>query len=283
MSALRVFRFLEVVILMSGACFAQMAEMSQPNDPAWSRREGRFSRTRHASPAPQWMEPAYVVPNRPVSAPGRATVSIHELKHQVPRKAVKEYEKALKSNGAGRWEEAVGHFRNAIDIDPEFVEAHNDLAATYLRTGKADPAIPHLEKALQLDPQSSMAYSNLTVAYLLLKQPDHAEDAARRMIEIDRVSNRARFILALTLVMGNKFTDETAALLEKSEADFPQATLLLGRTLAAKGDLAGAAARVRKYLSFGEPSGRELATEWLTTLEKSAAREQASANESPLN
>ena len=58
-------------------------------------------------------------------------------------------------------EAAVKLLLEAIDIDPTFAEAHNNLANTYARVQRFDDAIRHYELALKYKPNFSTASQNL--------------------------------------------------------------------------------------------------------------------------
>ena len=59
------------------------------------------------------------------------TVTLHELSHHVPGRAVKEYQRAVKAANEGDLENAVAHYHKAIAADPEFLPAINSLGVTY--------------------------------------------------------------------------------------------------------------------------------------------------------
>jgi tetratricopeptide (TPR) repeat protein len=273
---------------MGGEVYAQAAADSI-SDPPWMTKEQSIHKRQanQTQTGPDWgwtpTTMTNIVPRRSASAgTDSATVSLQELKHQVPGKAAKEYRNAHKSFLAGDLSQAIEHFKKAIAIDPEFMDAHNDLAAVYLRRVEPDLALGSLETAIKLDPQSHVVYSNVAIAYLMKSQLGDAEIAARRTVNLDRVGNRSRLILGLVLVMQDKFTDEAAHLLDQAQAEYPQAMLLLGRLIAARGDIDGAKAKLREYLAKRtDGPGRELATEWLNTLNKvqasNASAQQASA------
>src|SRR5208283_2770579 len=50
--------------------------------------------------------------------------------------------------GRGQVDEATSHFRKAVEIDPNFAEAHCNLAVALTGRGQVDEAIGHYEKAL---------------------------------------------------------------------------------------------------------------------------------------
>jgi protein O-mannosyl-transferase len=58
-------------------------------------------------------------------------------------------------------DEAVAHFRWALEIQPSFAEAHNNLAFSLLKQGRVDEAITHARTALELEPACVEAYNNL--------------------------------------------------------------------------------------------------------------------------
>lgn len=69
---------------------------------------------------------------------------------------------ALKGRGDVRG--ALGHYREALQIKPDFGDAHNNLGNALMRQGKLDEAIAHLQKAVRFEPGYASAYNNLGVA-----------------------------------------------------------------------------------------------------------------------
>ena len=57
-------------------------------------------------------------------------------------------------------ERALKKFKKAIQIDPQFSDAHNAIAILYSRLGEDDKAGMHFEKAVQLAPDDSRALNN---------------------------------------------------------------------------------------------------------------------------
>jgi tetratricopeptide (TPR) repeat protein len=261
-------------ILLGESLFAQIAS-DYDDVPLWMRPE-----TVHADnatwPSQATALPVVSSPSSPLSIPD-ATVSLHELQHQVPGKAAKEFDRAGKATQKGNLQEAIMHLKKAVDIDPEFTDALVNLAATNLMLQHPEAAIPPLESAIKSDPQCTLAYSNLAIAYLMQNKLKDAELAARRNIDLDRSSPRSHLVLALAMVMQDKFTDEVAKLLNKAEQEFPQATLLSARVMAAHGDIAGAKEKLKEYLASNENTGRDLAQDWLNTLSNYERRRGKSA------
>lgn len=94
-----------------------------------------------------------------------------------PAEAVAEYERALRTDPGlakahnnvalallelGRREEAAGHFRTSLAIEPR-AEIHSDLGVTLAALGRRREANGEFEKAVALDPRSASAHQNLGV------------------------------------------------------------------------------------------------------------------------
>jgi protein O-mannosyl-transferase len=55
---------------------------------------------------------------------------------------------------AGRPQEAIAHFERAVQLKPDYAEAHYNLGRTWLQTGQLTQAIDEYQKALRLKPYS---------------------------------------------------------------------------------------------------------------------------------
>jgi Flp pilus assembly protein TadD len=50
----------------------------------------------------------------------------------------------------GNNEEAISHFRRALQIEPEFAEAHESLGRALARQGNREEAVKHYEEAIRI-------------------------------------------------------------------------------------------------------------------------------------
>lgn len=196
----------------------------------------------------------------------RGTVSVRQLQHRVPGNAAKEWDRAEKARTKGDVSTAVGHLRKAIENDPEFLAARNNLGAMLIAAGQPDEAIAQLKECLELDPHAPLPYANLAVALMMKEDFDGAEAIARRGLDLDRTGTRIRMILGLVLVMQDKFTDEALNSLLRAGKDFPQGALLSARVYAARGERDEAEAAIKGYLKSGDAAGEPLARQWLAAL-----------------
>jgi Flp pilus assembly protein TadD len=60
----------------------------------------------------------------------------------------------------GLWREAIYRWEKAIEIDPTYAAAHNDLAIAYEHEGQLDKARKAYEKALDLEPNNVQIRQN---------------------------------------------------------------------------------------------------------------------------
>jgi Flp pilus assembly protein TadD len=60
----------------------------------------------------------------------------------------------------GLWREAIYRWERAVQIDPKYAEALNDLAIAYEHEGDLDKARVAYEKALELEPNNALIKQN---------------------------------------------------------------------------------------------------------------------------
>jgi Tfp pilus assembly protein PilF len=60
----------------------------------------------------------------------------------------------------GLWREAIYRWERAVQIDPQYAAAHNNLAVAYEHEGDFEKARTAYEKALELQPDNAMIKQN---------------------------------------------------------------------------------------------------------------------------
>ncbi len=60
----------------------------------------------------------------------------------------------------GLWREAIFRWKKAVEIDPSYAAAWNNLAIAYEHEGQFESARDAYEKALKLEPNNSLIHQN---------------------------------------------------------------------------------------------------------------------------
>jgi protein O-mannosyl-transferase len=85
----------------------------------------------------------------------------------------------------GRTEEAIAHYRKALELNPDYADVHNNLAILLVERGRIDEAMAHYRKALKLDPDHTKAYNNIGVLLKGMGRTDEAMAYFQKVVEID--------------------------------------------------------------------------------------------------
>ena len=85
----------------------------------------------------------------------------------------------------GQYGDAVIEFRNAVRVDPRFVDAYYQLAQADAAQHAWTAAYASLEKAIELDPNRLDARLDRGRLYLAARQFDKAEDEANLILKQD--------------------------------------------------------------------------------------------------
>jgi tetratricopeptide (TPR) repeat protein len=81
-----------------------------------------------------------------------------------------------------QFEKAEETYRRMIELDDSAV-FHNNLGNVYRDWGKTDEAISQYEKAIEIDPSLVLAYSNLATMYFTSNRLDEAREVLQQGIE----------------------------------------------------------------------------------------------------
>jgi tetratricopeptide (TPR) repeat protein len=114
----------------------------------------------------------------------------------------------------GRWAEAIGAFKKAIEIDPVHYSAYYNLGWAYGELGRWEEAIEPYKAAIKLRPRYAKAYCNLGVAYGKLGRQAEEEEAYKKAIEITPYLPEAHFNLSAIYGSQGKY-EQAAEELEK--------------------------------------------------------------------
>ena len=204
--------------------------------------------------------------NAKVQRPISGFVSLAELQHKVPPKAMAEARKYDKAIVKKDLPQAIVHLEKALEIDPEYLFARRNLALCYLRTGEEEKAIAEFQKILKTDPRSVATYAGMSSAYVGLHRFADAEDAARRTLDIDASSELGHYFLGVSLMAQEKGADEAIANLTRAVKRFPRAHLALAGLLLRKGHKTEARTELEQYLQSGDSGARAQAQKLLAEI-----------------
>ena len=84
----------------------------------------------------------------------------------------------------GRLEQAVTSYKNALQIEPNFAEAHNNLGAALNDLGEPGEAVSSLTRALQIKPDFAVAHNNLGNSLKSLGKPEDALASFGKALQI---------------------------------------------------------------------------------------------------
>ena len=147
-------------------------------------------------------------------------------------------------------DEAIDHYRKALEINPDYVHVNNNLGTVLARRGQIDEAIVHYRKALEVNPNYAYAHYNLGLALARRGQVDEAIAHFRRALEILPDDMDAHYHLGLTLARRGQ-VDEAIAHFRKAldiMPDYAEAHYDLGIALANRGEVNEAVAQFRRAL-----------------------------------
>jgi tetratricopeptide (TPR) repeat protein len=99
--------------------------------------------------------------------------------------------------GEGRYEAAIKRFRQALQLDPTLVEAHNGLGVAFGQTGRFAEAAEAFRAALASGPAAAHVLNNLGFAQLKAGQLDEAWRSLRRSYDLEPTNARTRENIAL--------------------------------------------------------------------------------------
>ncbi|MFB3903742.1 MAG: tetratricopeptide repeat protein [Acidobacteriota bacterium] len=103
--------------------------------------------------------------------PGNAVVDVKTL--QVPNKAHEQLKKGIEFLNKMEFAKAVQHFEAAVQICPQFYQAHNNLGVAHLRMNQMEEAEKEFARAVEIQPDNVIALKNL--AYIRMNRGRYRE------------------------------------------------------------------------------------------------------------
>jgi tetratricopeptide (TPR) repeat protein len=118
------------------------------------------------------------------------------------------------------WENSQTLFHHALDVTQANYLAHNNLGIVLLQAGRIQEAIGHFEQAVQFRPTYTAARVNLAGALLLSRRVPEAIDQYEQLVRLEPDLTEAQNNLGLALLQADK-TEEAIAHLEQAVRSRP--------------------------------------------------------------
>jgi protein O-mannosyl-transferase len=152
----------------------------------------------------------------------------------------------------GQVDEAILHYRRALEIEPDDVDTRNNLGNVLAGRGQVDEAIVHFQKALEIEPDDAKTHNNLGIVLAGRGQADEAVVHFRKALEIEPDDAIGHNNLGIVLA-GRGKADEAIAQYRKAlkiKPDYAKAHNNLGNALAGSGQVDEAILHFQKALEI---------------------------------
>ena len=181
-------------------------------------------------------------------------ISLQQLRHKVPPKARKAFDDGEQALSKGDLAKARTSFQDALSIDPEFADAHNELGGVEAGLNHLPEAAEQFQKAIDLVPEHPLAVHNLSVALAKMDRLQEAAQAARHALQIDPSDGRMHYIIAVSLLQEHGATEEVTTEFERAVSSVRAAHIILAKLLANQGRVTEAREHLETYLSNSPPN-----------------------------
>ncbi len=101
-----------------------------------------------------------------------------------------------------RFDEAIGHYRKALEINPDYADAHYFLGVALADQGRFAEALGYYRKALEIEPDNAVVHATLGTALVSQGRFDEAIDHYRNSLEIQPNSAIVHTRLGIALFSG---------------------------------------------------------------------------------
>jgi tetratricopeptide (TPR) repeat protein len=139
-------------------------------------------------------------------------MDVREYTAKFPKAARKEFDKGLDADRAGKMDEAIRHYQKAVQIDPGFYAAHNNLGSDYLSKSDFAASRKEFEQVVALNQSDATAYFNLSNVCLLMNQVPDAQRFLEEGFRRQPDSALGQFLLGSLDLRAGKMSEAEHAL-----------------------------------------------------------------------
>ena len=151
---------------------------------------------------------------------------------------------------AGRNDEAIAELKKAVAVEPDYVEAYDNLGGAQLQVGQVGEAVDDFRRALKFNPGSAQIHSNLGNA--LMAGGERAEAIAEygEAVRLDPSSFALQYNLGNALLKAGRVREAVQPLQDavRLSPGYPSVHSALGAALAQAGRLPEAEVEFREAL-----------------------------------
>ncbi len=163
--------------------------------------------------------------HKPTTQPG----VVNAFSQNVPPAARQALDAGLKAAEEGKAQAAIENMRKAIQIFPDYFDAHLQLGNVFLKTDQLQEAIAELDKAREINPNDERAYQSFGL--LLMKQKNYAVAVAvfAEAARLNPENPMNAVMRATALIHQAARTDESAPATESRSYLLGRAELAMGQ------------------------------------------------------
>ena len=194
-----------------------------------------------------------LVPEAP-GLPPTGRVGVIDVR--VPQDAKTAFDKGIAAVAEKKSDAAVAHFKKAIEIYPEYYDAHLMLAQLYMDGGQLEKAEAGFRQAVTVNPKGVRAMVSLGEVYRRQKKYEQAQKVLADALKLDNNSWESNFTLGRIhwelkdIVTAGRYVARTLEL----QPDIAEAHLLAGNIFVRAGLPANALIEYQEYLRLA-PTG----------------------------
>jgi type IV pilus assembly protein PilF len=206
----------------------------------------------------------------------KALVEFQRSINTDPKNKMSRYATGMVYDLMGKYADAEKYYKEAIDIDSDFSDAHNALGTVYMKQKKWKEALKSFQRALnnKLYATPNITYVNMGDVYMNLEDYPKAIEAygeAKRFVNQDYIIHR----LGMALLKAGKTKDAIAEFQEgvAMTPKNPDMRLALALALLKDGNKRSALAEFRKIVELAPQSDpAKTAKDYINTLDPDAAK-----------
>jgi tetratricopeptide (TPR) repeat protein len=178
-------------------------------------------------------------------------IDVHQYLEHFPKPAVKEFEKGVSADAAGKRDDAIRHYSKAVALAPNLYLAHDNLGSDYLTKSDFADARKEFSRVIELNQSDAAAYFNLSNVCMLTGQMQDAQQYLDEGLRRQPDSAFGQFLVGSLNLRLQKYALAEVALLRAIQLDptMAQARLQLVNLLLQQGRKDAAVSQLREFLT----------------------------------